>query len=151
MITLWPETRDGALLLPDLGVLERAAERLDDGALVHHLTVDDGLRAERHEAEAQQADALSGLLDLADLDPGGADIDADEVFTFAHGYSRTAEISREIRAYKLWHPGLPTAKKRVATHPTRQGGALTQAGYSMTHRRPISRVKPETGVFLVPN
>jgi hypothetical protein len=62
------------------------AERLGHGPRVHHLSVHDHGGCQGNVAKTEQANALLGVFDLANLDRSRANIDSDQVLSFAHGF-----------------------------------------------------------------
>src|SRR5262249_7630297 len=63
-------------------LVEEAVGPLHDGAEIHDVAVDDGLRGKRMEAEAGHLPPGLLLLDLHDLDGARPDVDAHQVLAF---------------------------------------------------------------------
>src|SRR4051812_38390480 len=68
--------------------MEDLLQGLDHRTRVHHLPIHNHLRPQRGVAQAHEPQPFAGLFYLADLDRRGADVDADQVSSFAHDASR---------------------------------------------------------------
>ena len=82
-----PVDADGDVLLGDLRIVEDLHEALDDGAGVHDVTVDDRLRWQGREPVPDDLELLPSLFQLHHLDGARADVDSDQVFTFAEHFA----------------------------------------------------------------
>ena len=83
--------RDVAIL--DLAIVKELRQRLDDGAAVHHVTIDDGLRRKRRIAEPNELDAFAALLHLTNFDRARTDIDPDQIAPFRHLVSKCRTVT----------------------------------------------------------
>src|SRR6185436_7226949 len=109
--------RERALLLPNLRVVENPGQGLRNCTRVHDLPVDDHRRRERGVAEAQKADAFLGVFDLADLDRSRADIDSDQVLSFAHGSLEGLSSWRVVSRIKSLAPRRMDSQKTGFSQP----------------------------------
>ena len=82
-----------------------------DKPRTHDLTIDDHGRGKRSVAEAKQPNPLLGVFDLADLDRSRADIDSDQVLSFAHGCAFELSTGAWMSRSQTFAPRPPDSQK----------------------------------------
>src|SRR5690606_15816328 len=83
-----PGDAEADFLLAHPGRAPDLLQRVGHHVAVHHLAIDDRLRGQRRVSEVDQRVRLACLAELADLDAARADVHANQILAFAHGFFR---------------------------------------------------------------